>query len=810
MIYLLFFLTGAAGLIYEMSWSRQIGIFFGHTVNAAAVVLAAYFGGMALGYALAARWSTRIRRPLAGYAFCELGVAAWALLTPLVLGLFKLAPVAALLNSENEALQTCARVIAALIVLLPATIALGATLPFVAQHLALEAPGDPRSQERAVRAYALNTAGAVAGVLLASFALIVWLGVAGSSYLAAGISAACGLSALILSRARVPGLHFPLPQADTAAPSQAAATKDAAGRGERGQGIWLALAALSGFGTLALQVLYVRLFSMTFNNSTYTFGGIVAVFLLSLSLGSWLAARRGRSLPPRQAIAWACLASAVLIPLSVLLFRALTGMRYFNYGEGFLQYIGAALLLIAAVIGLPVAVLALVLPLCWDAALQASGESLGSIVGRLTAANTLAATSGSLLASFALMPLLGLWMSFALIAALYGLCGALLLLLNREAAGPAWLRPAAALGLLALAGLLSAGLDPQLERSAPSKGQRYLMLADTAYGRIDVIEDLKQQNRRLRQNRHYTLGGTKGDTLERRQGRLPLLLHPAPRKVCFLGLATGITASSALLDQRVEQATAVELIPAVARAAALFSDHNANFVSSPRARVVVNDARYYLYATPERYDLIISDLFVPWHSQTGYLYTVEHYRAARERLAPGGYFCQWLPLYQLGPRELELIMNSFASVFPRCSLWLGQGENGGGTLALIGSEEQISLSRSELAARLRTLSLPQDGVEDTELDSLEDFQRAYLGDWQPGGFGLQLSLPKTERHAEIERGFISAVPAERQLNTDEHPLVEFLAPLAHGHDQMLSGARWFIYQEQRLASLPRENAQLLP
>ncbi len=801
MIYLLFFLTGAAGLIYEMSWSRQIGIFFGHTVNAAAVVLAAYFGGMALGYALAARWSTRIRRPLLGYALCELGVAAWAVLTPLVLGLFRLAPVAALLNSDNEALQTGARVIAALIVLLPATIALGATLPFVAQHLALEAPGDPHSQERAVRAYALNTAGAVLGVLLATFALILWLGVAGSSYLAAGISAACGLSALVLARARVPGLHFPvLQQAETPAGEDSAKPDTAVSEGvnagvKERQGLWLALAALSGFGTLGLQVLYVRLFSMTFNNSTYTFGGIVAVFLLSLSLGSWLAEKIGRRIPAREAIAWACLVSAMAIPLSVQLFQLITKLRYFSYGDGFWQYIGAALLLIAAVIGLPVVLLAQVLPLCWDAAVASSGDRLGAVVGRLTSVNTLAAMAGSLLASFALIPLLGLWWSFGLLAGLYCLAG-LWLAYGREAGasasgGARASRSARSLALLAPLVVLALAwkLDPRLEQRAPTRGQRYLLLADTPYGRIDVIEDLKQHNRRLRQNRHYTLGGTLGDTLERRQGRLALLLHPAPRKVCFLGLATGITASSALLDQRVEQATAVELIPEVAQAASLFSDHNEGFVSNPRARVVVNDARYYLYATPERYDLIISDLFVPWHSQTGYLYTVEHYRASRERLAPGGIFCQWLPLYQLGPRELELIMNSFASVYPCTSLWLGQAEDGGGTLALIGSEAPLSVSRGELDARLAQTRLAHDGLPDTELDSLEDFQRAYLGDWKPGGFGGE---------------------GRPEFNTDERPLVEFLAPLSHGEDKLLTGKRWQIYFEQRLSELPRTNVRLLP
>ena len=67
MVYLLLFLSGAAGLIYEIAWSRQLGLLFGHTVHAAAVVLGAYFAGMALGYWIAGQLAQRLQKPLAAY-----------------------------------------------------------------------------------------------------------------------------------------------------------------------------------------------------------------------------------------------------------------------------------------------------------------------------------------------------------------------------------------------------------------------------------------------------------------------------------------------------------------------------------------------------------------------------------------------------------------------------------------------------------------------------------------------------------------------------------------------------------------------
>jgi len=770
-IYALFFLTGAAGLVYEMSWSRQIGIFFGHTVNAAAVLLGVYFAGMALGYWLAGRLARASRSPLAGYALAELLVCAWACATPQILKLFALPSLAALLNSETAGLQTLARVVAAFLLLLPATFALGATLPFVAEHLSRRAPA--QAAARSTLAYALNTAGAVCGVLAATFSLILTLGVTGSSYFAAGISGLCGLLALQLA-ARA---SYPRPaaagQSDPGEPGTLAAAKPPAGLSGPEQ-VWLA--GLSGFGTLAMQVLYTRMFALVFHNSTYTFGGIVAVFLLALALGSWLAGRLAQRYPLRRLVQLSLLLGAAAIVLSAGLLQLLTGgLRYFEAGQGFAGYIAGSLGLIVAVVLLPVLLLGLQLPLVWHAALAAQREGSGAVLGRLTSVNTLCATAGALLSSFLLLPLLGLWQSVGLLAALY--VTAALLCMN--------LRPPLRFVLLAASLALAPGiagwlLDPRLEERAARRGQSVVFSRDTPYGRIDVLRERESGELAMRQNSHYTLGGTRGGQSEVRQGLLPLLLHPGADagslRVCYLGLATGITAGAALDDPQVGEITAVELIPEVAEAASLFSAATNGITASPRARIVVNDARYHLYATAQQYDVIVSDLFVPWHSQTGYLYTVEHYRAARERLAAGGLFCQWLPLYQLGPRELEMIADSFAQVFPVVTVWRGDESGESPILGLVGSESPLRLERRELNQHIAQLDPPFGGY-DPQLASPETLAQFYLGDWplRPGA----------------------------RLNTDEHPRVEFLAPLSQRAGDLLSGERLQRYEDEVLKRLAR-------
>jgi len=747
-VYLLFFLSGAAGLVYEIAWSRSLGLFFGHTAHAAAVVLGAYFAGMALGYWLAGRISARLKAPLAAYGIAELIVAAWALLTPHLLALYSRPGLAALLNHDDPGIQLAVRALVTFLTLLPATIALGATLPFIAQHVASAAGALAIDGRRIALAYACNTAGAFMGVMLATYVLILHIGVQGSGNLAAGLSAACGLTAIWWSK------HSASLRAERSVTDERSRAQLAPS--------WYVLAALSGLGTLGLQVLYTRLFALTFHNSTYTFGGVVAVFLIALSLGSWLSARLGHRLPPTPGAAIACALGAPVILLGVAVFQNMTRLGYFAAGADFTQYILAALGLIALVVLVPTTLLGAVLPYAFAVAPE------GSAVGRLTAVNTICAAIGALATSFILLPAFGLWTCFALYALVYAVAGVIVLAGHWDAGRLAL--PALGLGLLLAAGVVGT----QWPRSV-KHGMELLYERDTAYGLVTVLEQRDSGERWLKQNNHYTLGATSGSLSEERQGHIPLMLHPEPREVCFLGLATGITAGAALAHSSIEHATAVELIPEVVEASAYFASYNDGFLTDPRAETVVNDARHYLYATERRFDVIVSDLFVPWHSQTGYLYTVEHYRAARARLAEGGIFCQWIPLYQVGPSELKLIADSFASVFPVVTVWRGELESTNPLLALVGSEEPLAVDGTALMVRWAQAEKAR-GKSDDVIRQGKDLLQLYAGSW-----------PRTE---------------STWLNTDDFPRVEFLAPITHRDRVKLTKHRLVDYYNDVLLDLP--------
>lgn len=746
-------------MIYEISWSRQIGLLFGHTVHAASIVLASYFAGMAVGYWLGAKWSGRVK-PLIGYGVAELVVAVWALVVPALLGISESSTIAPWLSNSSLIWQMSVRAVFSFLLLLPATIALGVTLPMMAEHFSRNDDGDVSDSTVSAQislAYALNTAGALVGVLLATFCLLVFVGVRNSSYLAAVLSVACATVAFFQSKAKRP--KFTEDKQDS---SPQLATLN--------PGL-LALSALSGFGTLALQVLYTRMFSLVFHNSTYTFGIVVAVFLASLAIGAGLASQLQKRFKCQTLLGIATSLGAIATAASIIVFVWSTELKYFSYGETFASYMFGAIGVVTIVVAPGIMCLGMMLPLVWTIA--DSSENAGRKVGKLTAVNTLAAALGALIASFILLPVVGLWESIVLVAVLFFIAGGCLLWIENRIKTMSV--SAIVLGLVSVLAV-SSPIESAFDRT--EYGERLIQRWNSPYGWIDVVQREETGAFKIRQNLHYRFGTTGNNVREYRQARLPILLHENPTDVLFMGLGTGLTAGRAVPHQEVKSVVAVELIPEVVEAARVLAKHNYNVVDHPKVEIHIDDARHDLFAHDRKYDVIVSDLFVPWESETGYLYTVEHYQVAASRLNADGLFCQWLPLYQVGEREFELIANSFASVFPHSTIWWGQLESTSPVIALIGTNSPIKFDSNRIASRLDDLKRNVTTIDPT-IATPEHIADLYIGDWQ-----LQ-------------------PPAN--LNTDEHPRVEFLTPISNRNRQMIRGKVFKSFYDNRLSELRTES-----
>jgi spermidine synthase len=744
LLYTLFFVSGFAALVYEASWSRQIGLAIGQTAQAAALVLAAYFTGLAIGQFFGGRFAARVS-PLLGYGVAEFIAAAWGCAVPALL---------------DWASTSTDRALWCFLILLPATIPLGATLPLMIEALAItpnsQSPNSRLSNpnSRGTTAYALNTAGGFVGIAATAVILLVAVGVRGSGYFAAALSAACGIVACLAALRDRQRFARPSPQANSE-PSSA-----------KNSWSWPALAAISGFGTLGLEVLYTRLFALIFHNSTYTFAAVVAVFLLALALGAFLASLAGRWYSPRHVAAVSFALGGLALAASITAFPWLTKLEYFSFGETFAGYLGGALGLVAIFVLPPITLLGMTLP----AAIGAATSSRA--VGTLTAANTLASAAGALAAGFFLPQWLGLWPAFALFVALFGVAGTILFFKNGSPPR------ACILGVLSAVAAFIVARGPMLDH--PADGTRKLVQRwESAYGWIDVARE-HDGALSIRQNLHYRYGSTANAAEQYRLGRIPLLLHPQPRDVAFLGLGTGLTAAPATIDASVERVDIIELIPEVVAAARLLNDSNLGVVDHPKVTIHTADARHELLRTERRFDVIVSDLFVPWESKTGYLYTTEFYETARQRLKPEGLFCQWLALYQLGPEQFELIADSYASVFPHTTIWWGRFDAKFPIIALVGSEQPLEIDAQELEQRLADLNRQTTG-NDAELRTPGNLAEFFLGSW-------------------------TREPA-RQLNTDEHPWLEFTAPISHRTGSTLAGPALRRYFDQVFSQLPFSGVQ---
>jgi spermidine synthase len=307
-------------------------------------------------------------------------------------------------------------------------------------------------------------------------------------------------------------------------------------------------------------------------------------------------------------------------------------------------------------------------------------------------------------------------------------------------------------------------------------GEQALAIEFTPAGVVAVVE--RDGERLIRVDNHYALGGTAEQVHQERQAHLPLVLAPHARRVAYAGSATGISAGGALAHP-IESLTVVELIPGVARAAARwFGDANRGVYADPRTQVVLDDARNYLRWTHDRFDVVVADLFVPWQAGAGALYTREHFEAVRARLLPGGLFCQWLPLYQLGEPELRAITATFRDVFPRTALFRGDFFGRFPIAALVGWVDAPAAPAAIEAAAKR---LAEAGIDDRWVTDPMGPWSLYVG-------------PVAEQPAEVPR------------NLADRPVVERLAAATHeggavGKRDPVVGARWLAFAESVLARL---------
>jgi len=750
---LLFIGSGCAALIYEIVWLQVLQLVIGASAISLAVMLGTFMGGMFAGSLLLTRYVSPAEHPLRVYAKLEgmIGAAGAMLivLMPLVGRLYTAA-------DGGGPASIVLRAAVSVILLLPPTMLMGATLPAISRYV----EATPSGVGWLGFFYGGNILGAVIGCLGAGFYLLRMYDLSMASLTAVALNVIVAIGAFLLSKLApfVPGKRF------------ADSTKNARSQTAPTVGIYVVM-ALSGLTALGAEVVWTRLLSLLFGATTYAFSIILAVFLVGLGIGSAIGSAVVRNISnARATLGWVQLSLAFTTAYGA--WMAAQQLPYwpvdpslapawFNFQIDFAR---------ALFTMLPAAVLwGASFPLAVAAAAPApegtraeTKADTGIVVGRVFAANTLGAIAGSLLTGLLCVPVIGTQGAQQVLIAVSMISGAValapLLRASRRAIFAFSLTLICALWAAASVRPVPAGLVAW-GRTLASRGEpNALYVGEGMNSSVAVTEEANGWR-----NFHVS-GKVEASTepqdmrLQRLLGHLTALMNEnGPSRVLVVGFGAGVTAGAISIHPTVERIVICELEPLIPKVVSTyFSEANYGVASNPKVQIVYDDARHYVLTTREKFDVITSDPIHPWVKGAATLYTKEYFEHVKEHLNPGGVVTQWVPLYESTEDAVRSEIATFLQVFPNGTVWRNDDVNGLGYDVV-------------LAGRLEDTPIHVDGWQ-TKIDS--PAYAAVKASLAEVGYSTILDVLKTYSGSGKD---LAPWIAGAEINTDKNLRLQYLA-----------------------------------
>ncbi len=747
-----FFFSGFSSLIYEVVWMRRLSLFFGSDIYSAALTLSAFMGGLTIGSLLAGKCSDRLKNPLLWYGLLEISIGMYALFFPSFLNIFsgEYRQIYQRFFADAPWVYNSFRIVVASITLLIPTTMMGSTLPLVVKRFARH----KRIGKYSGFFYSVNTFGALAGVLSVGFVLLPNLGIRTATLIACSINLLIGLIALAFGlSARPDDSEF--------AGELGKVSLDAVepGYNPKLEKAGLIGIGLSGLAALALEVVWMRILTLSFSGAVYSFCIMLSCFLFGIYYGSKkIAGIADEQLRPVRLFGF--LELSIGLSVTVLgifsyfvprffsnLLWLLTGLSRGKFG---FACIVAQFVVSGFLIAIPTILLGATFPLAVRICTPAI-QFIGRGTARVYAANTAGAIVGSLMGGLLLIPAVGNRGSLLVIACIFAGTG---LFLVHKAGGVKEPKIAVLVGLFVL---LAAGvllLPKQIVTNFYYAGNEKAQLIYHGEGiahTVDIIKTPKdvtimQVNGTLEadttysQRRHFIL-----------KAYLPLLLHPNPREVAVVGLGLGITLSATNRYPGLERIQVIELSPEMVKAQRYLTNVSGGVLNSPKVNVRIDDGRNFMAMSNQEFDMITADPIHPRVSGVGYLYTKEYYEALKQRLRPDGVVCQWMPMYRISKKSFDVAFRTFVTVFPNASFWYVRGHG-----LFVATKDGFTIDFQDLQHRL------QNSVVKADLESI-NIQN-------PAEFVAHMLMGPDEIRAYL--GSMS----DDQLNTDDNAYLEYHTP----------------------------------
>lgn len=799
-VLIIFFISGASGLIYEVVWTRMLTLVFGSTVFAISAVLTSLMAGLALGSFYFGRLADNQERPLRVYAYLEAGIGIFALIFPLILWLLNgtYVFIHRQIYASFYPLSLIRFVLSFLVLLIP-TALMGATLPIISKFYVERR--DNLGWDMG-RLYSLNTFGAMVGTLAAGFFLVNFLGVNWTLRLAAFINLAIAAIAFFLERQyeqrfaaqrrilrAIPfaeeGLFRPIldvredeeeeerepmfksaPRAGTPMPepweeelfSLALDEEEEYEEAERPYADFIVKLAfwafaISGYCSLAYEVLWTRLLVFFLGSTTYAFATILAAFLFGIAAGSFIFAKvadRWRNLPALFGTVQLGigLLAILLLPAFGELWdirTSLPGGRIWSFFAGLIVMLPPTILMggsfpLVARIYTP------------------NINRLGRRIGNLYSINILGAIAGFLLPGFVLIPLIGIQKSIILIASINAIMGGLLIFCSQIPPRFRWSVVAITLAILVMGNVAIPSDVPVVLKSAIFKfqqpGGRLIGYNEDIGTSVTAMADV-DGIRRLYVDEHQVATDSRRDSPSHRViAHLPLLLHKRPKRALVVGFGMGVTTHA--ITQHGVEVDAIEISRGVIKANKYFTSANGNVLKNPLVHPYEDDGRNFILTTRNKYDVISTRIIPPLVSSgSSSIYSKDFYELCKRVLTADGIMCQWVSLHRLPEKYYQMIIRTFIEVFPHTTLWYKYTPD---FVILIGTPEKLRINYQDFIARAQIPTISK-GLRHDDLD----------------GISLLDSFMMNE---ETVKKYVGAGP----IHTDDKPRLEFFGSIPSDAD----------------------------
>jgi predicted membrane-bound spermidine synthase len=664
-----FVISGFCGLVYEVVWVRLAMASFGVTTALISIVLSIFMAGLGLGSWGAGVLTRRIRtengpRSLRLYCLAELIIGSSALLVPMELRLGRelmlhMGSMGAWQSSRYYLLAAVWIAIA----LLPWCTCLGSTFPLLMSVIRQSCPS--ASKRSFSFLYAANVLGALLGTLASAFVLIELLGFQNTLWVSACLNALLAMLAFRIS--------FRLVSTSSAEPVATAAPLVRSNLYGLPSAAVLVLLFTTGLVSMGAEVVWMRQLTPFLGNWVYVFAEIVGMYLVMTYVGAkdyrkWALNHR----PDESVGVWSLVAVSALVPLlGATPFPSFIGFFY-------LRILSIALFCVFT---------GFLTPLLVDS--WSSGQP--DRAGTAYAFNILGCIVGPLLASFWLEPWLGdRWSTVALSLPLFAIAAFLAFRGSEEFEGARTVRKSRIRFVFAvIVAMLLFSFSSDFETQFPVRR------VERDYAATVIAAQTKDGPELLVNG----TGMTALNAITKYIAHFPLAtMNRPPQNGLVICFGMGTTFRS-MVSWGI-QITAVDLSPSVPRMFSFYHADAPKVLSSPNARIVIDDGRRFLDGSDEKFDVIVVDPPPPVAAPgSSLLYSREFYEVVKRHLRSGGIFQNWYPSVIGNPGTGSAIAKTLIQSFPHVRAYRSFDDRVG--IHFIASMDPLpDVSGSALAARM--------------------------------------------------------------------------------------------------------------